>query len=204
MNSAAAVHQRRRLRVHPGGQAVSPRFESLGRKRSQRPGSPGRSNGGESTAVRPLATPVHVPAPAAAPGPADRRASGSDLFDDRLLQDRCDELQITAAVRAALKVAIKDALEQPRPSHQLACSKPALHQCPVMARLSAARRIADPHIAQLMRALRVGRRSQRCARGLVPLCLRFARQSRAMTLTLHWHNPSHAHPPSPAASLRRR
>jgi hypothetical protein len=34
-----------------------------------------------------------------------------DLLDDRLLQDRSDDLQLTATVRAVLKVEIKHALE---------------------------------------------------------------------------------------------
>ncbi len=37
---------------------------------------------------------------------------GEDLLDHGRLQDRCDDLQLAAAVRAVLKVEIKDALEQ--------------------------------------------------------------------------------------------
>ena len=39
-----------------------------------------------------------------------------DLLDDRRFQDRRDDLQLTAAVRAVLQVEIEDALEQPGPT----------------------------------------------------------------------------------------
>ena len=39
-----------------------------------------------------------------------------DLLDHRLFQNRGDDLQLAAAVRAVLQVELKHALEQPRPT----------------------------------------------------------------------------------------
>ncbi len=44
---------------------------------------------------------------------------GEDLLDRGCLQDRSDDLQLAAAVRAALKVEIKDALEQTGPTRAM-------------------------------------------------------------------------------------
>jgi hypothetical protein len=63
-----------------------------------------------------------------ATGRRPRRCSRSqtevseDLLDHRLLQDRRNDLQLAAAVRAVLLVDVKDVLEQPRSFHQLTCS----------------------------------------------------------------------------------
>jgi hypothetical protein len=48
-----------------------------------------------------------------------------DLLDDRLLQDRRDDLQLAAAVGAVLQLEVKHALEKPRSFHQLHRFKPA-------------------------------------------------------------------------------
>ena len=40
-----------------------------------------------------------------------------DLLDDRRLQDRSDDLQLAAAVRAVLEVDLEDPFEQPGPAH---------------------------------------------------------------------------------------
>ena len=40
---------------------------------------------------------------------------GEDLLDHRLFQDRGDDLQFTAAVRAVLQVEVEHPLEQPSP-----------------------------------------------------------------------------------------
>ncbi len=44
---------------------------------------------------------------------------GEDLLDHRRLQDRRDDLQLAAAVRAVLKVEIEDALEQTGPARAM-------------------------------------------------------------------------------------
>ncbi len=56
-----------------------------------------------------------------------------DLLDNRRLQDRGDDLQLAAATRPVLEVDLGDAVEQPGQAHRLTCSRPAVHQCPVMA-----------------------------------------------------------------------
>jgi hypothetical protein len=56
-----------------------------------------------------------------------------DLLDDGLLKVGSDDLHLAATVWAVHQVELKHALEQPRPSYQLACCKPALYQYPVMA-----------------------------------------------------------------------
>jgi hypothetical protein len=56
-----------------------------------------------------------------------------DALDYRNLQHRIDDLLLSAALRALLKIERRDALEQLGLSEQLTCFIPAIQQRPVMA-----------------------------------------------------------------------
>jgi hypothetical protein len=77
------------------------------------------------------------------PAPGESDADGSrrriqpevreGLLDHRLFQDGGDDLQLTAAVRAAVHVEVKDALELSGQAQRLALSRTALRQYPLVA-----------------------------------------------------------------------
>ena len=83
--------------------------QTLRRSRLQRPGVPDRLNGHDWAASGRL---QHL-----ATGRSTRRRAGlqtqvrEDLLDDGLLQDRRDDLALTAALRAVLHVELKDAVD---------------------------------------------------------------------------------------------
>jgi len=56
-----------------------------------------------------------------------------DLLDDRLFQDRRNDLQRAAAAQAVFHVNLEHALEQLGPTRQLSYSRPAAQRCPLLA-----------------------------------------------------------------------